>query len=217
MPTTYEVNAGDTLPKIAVAHGFRKWETIWEDAANASLRNERNDPRVLHPKDIVKIPDKQRKQVGCATEKHHVFKVPSMTEKLRIRVEQGPGEPMRSKKYRLTIPGAEYEGTTTNDGLIEHDIPVTADVGLLEVEGCRWPLQIGHLNPVDERTDDARISGAQARLNNLGFGAGAVTGEMNDQTRDAVKAFQGEKWPDRTPNGELNDETCQALKERHGT
>ncbi len=101
--------------------------------------------------------------------------------------------------------------------MIEHDIPVNSEGGDLEVEGCHWPLRIGYLNPVDEPTGDTRVSGAQARLNNLGYGAGAVDGTMNDQTRDAVKAFQSEKWPDRTPTGDLDDETCKELKKRHGS
>lgn len=215
--TDYEVKAGDTLPKIALAHGFRKWETIWEDGANSALKQSRKNERVLHPRDVVKVPEKQRKEIGCATEKHHVFKVPVLMEKLRIRVEQAPGEPIKSKEYTLTIDGVEYKGTTTADGLIEHDIPVQSESGELTIEGCYWPLKIGHLNPVDEQTQDTKVSGAQARLNNLGYGAGEITGELNDETADAIKAFQADRWPDREATGELDDETCAELKKRHGS
>ncbi len=179
----YEVKPGDTLPKIAMSHGFRKWETIWEDGPNSALREKRKNPRVLHPQDIVKVPEKQRKEVGCATEQHHVFKVPVLAEKLRIRVEQAPGEAMKNKEYKLTIDGAEYTGATTAEGMIEHDIPVNSEGGDLEVEGCHWPLRIGYLNPVDEPTGDTRVSGAQARLNNLGVWRGG--GGWNDERSDA--------------------------------
>ena len=213
----YDVKAGDTITKIALAHGFYKWETIWKDASNKSLREKRNNPHVLHPGDSVVIPEIKRNEVACSTEKHHVFQVPALKEVLRLRVEQSRGEPMSKKPYKLTLDGKEYSGDTNENGLIEVEIPVNSEKGELKVEGCLWPLEIGHLNPVDESTSDGKISGAQARLNNLGYDCGEITGTMNDQTREAIRAFQADQsFDEDKQTGDLDDDTCARLKTAHG-
>jgi hypothetical protein len=212
----YIVKAGDSIPKIAKAHGFRKWQTVWQDPGNEQLRKDRANPRVLHPGDTVMIPAKRRKDVPCGTEQHHVFQAPVMKELLRIVVEESRGVPMADKPYVLVVDGKEYTGKKTGpDGLLEEWIPVDSKEGELEIEGCVWPLEIGHLNPVDEDTTDQKVSGAQARLNNLGYDCGEVTGQMNEETREAIKAFQADEGKDQT--GNLDDETCRLLRDRHGS
>jgi len=215
--TDHQVQDGETLPKIASANGFRRWESIWEEGGNAALREKRESPWVLHPGDVVKIPDARRKEEACATEQHHVFKAPILKERLRLKVEASRGNPMSGKDYTLKVDGKEYTGVTSADGVIEQDVPVESSSGELEIEGCVWPLQIGYLNPVAEEAADDGISGAQSRLNNLGYAAGEVTGSMNESTRAAIKAFQADEGFDAArQTGELDDDTAQKLRDRHG-
>ncbi len=214
----YTVKPGDTITKIALKHGFYKWETIWRDASNSSLREQRSNPHVLYPGDSMQIPEIKRKEINCATEKHHIFQVPVLKEKLRIIVEQSRGEPMAEKPYELTIDGTLFKGNTKDDGMIEIDIPVNSEDGELRIEGCVWPIKIGYLNPVDEPTGDNKVSGAQARLNNLGYDCGEIDGVMNNLTRAAIKAFQQDQgFAEEKQTGELDDETCAALKQQHGS
>lgn len=213
----HKVNDGDNLPKIAAEHGFRRWETIWDDEVNASLREKRKNPHVLHPGDAVALPVKRRKSESCGTELHHVFEVPTLKEMLRIRVEMTRGVPMAEKPYVLMVDGTEYTGDTTAEGLVEHEIPVNSREGELRIEGCTWPLQIGFLNPVDEDTPDQKISGAQARLTNLGFYYGEINGAMDDPTREAIRQFQSHLGrPTDQQTGELDAETCRGLLAQHG-
>lgn len=52
-------------------------------------------------------------------------------------------------------------------------------------------LQIGKLNPIEEEAPDKWcLSGVQARLNNLGFGAGPVNGLYTTETYFALRRFQ---------------------------
>ncbi|MFQ5591628.1 MAG: peptidoglycan-binding protein [Phycisphaerae bacterium] len=209
----YEVQPGDVIAQIAGRHGFRKWETVWEDAANKPLRDKRQNPNVLHPGDVIQIPDKTTKQVPCSTTMHHVFEAPVMRQILRIKVEEQRGQPMARKPYVLTIDGTQYPGETNEEGILQESIPVNASEGELEIEGCVWPLRVGQLNPVDEQTTDDHVSGAQGRLNNLGYGC-SMSGELDDETRAAIKAFQADEGLETS--GELDEQTRSALRQRHG-
>jgi len=50
---------------------------------------------------------------------------------------------------------------------------------------CRnFDRSIDRLPPISE------LAGVQARLRNLGFHAGRISGELDDDTRDAIEQFQ---------------------------
>jgi hypothetical protein len=55
------VHQGDCLNSIADETGFF-WETLWNHASNDSLKQQRRDPNVLEPGDVVHVPDKTPKQ-----------------------------------------------------------------------------------------------------------------------------------------------------------
>ena len=71
MSTTYKVKQGDTLLSIAADHGFRDWHRIWDDAGNASLREERPNPQVLYAGDVITIPELLGPPRACATDQTH--------------------------------------------------------------------------------------------------------------------------------------------------
>lgn len=61
----YKVKQGDSICSIAFEHGLFP-DTIWNDAKNSSLKQERKDPNVLYPGDVVYVRDKEEKQASCA-------------------------------------------------------------------------------------------------------------------------------------------------------
>ena len=215
MSENHEVKQGDTIIKIAHQKGFRNWETIWQHGKNAELRNKRSNPNILFPGDKVFIPDKEPKEHNCATNKRHTFIVPTLVTHVRIILEDVSGNPYDSKDYKLTVDEEDFNGKTDSSGLMEEEVPVGAKEGKLTLwpdendlsKVMTWSLKIGHLDPIDE------VSGAQARLNNLGFDCGEVTGELNDQTKQAIIAFQKHCGLDST--GDVDDKTKKALLEKH--
>ena len=215
MAENYEVKQGDTIISIAHQKGFRNWETIWDHEKNTMLRNRRKNPQILFPGDEVFIPEKTPKEHTCDTNKRHTFIVPTLVTHLRVVLEDENGNPYAGKEYTLTVDKKDYHGKTDSTGLVEQQIPADAkeaELTLWPDEADRsqvlsWTLQIGHLDPEDE------ISGIQARLNNLGYDCGEVTGQLNDQTKAAIMAFQQDHGLD--PTGELDDATRSKITERH--
>lgn len=212
----YKVGDGEGLGKIANDHGLH-WETVWNHGDNQSIRNLRGNPNVLHPGDIVYIPEKETRVVDAATEQRHrfVYDVPAKKEFVRIKLEDTDRSAMANKPYVLTLAdGAEHTGKTDSEGMLECEVPFDATGGKLEVDGNEWQLRFGHLNPVDEATDDNNVSGAQSRLNNLGFRC-PEDGVLDEGTRAAISEFQREQ-PDLKETGDLDDATRRALRKRHG-
>ncbi len=69
--------------------------------------------------------------------------------------------------------------------------------------------RIGFLDPVD------KITGAQARLKNLGFFRGAIDGTVDANTRAAIMSFQNRYG--LPANGVLEAQTMNKLLEVHGS
>jgi peptidoglycan hydrolase-like protein with peptidoglycan-binding domain len=122
--------------------------------------------------------------------------------------------------YRLLVGDDEKEGTTDGSSPIEMPVPRGATSGVL----LAWPTSL----PADQRTEDNAdvwrlalggldphdtVSGAQARLANLGFYGGAADGQLSPETRAALQAFQ--KAQGLEASGELDDSTQSALASAH--
>jgi hypothetical protein len=207
----YVVRPGDCLASIAVAHGFH-WKTLWQWPENAALKQNRQDPHVLHPGDQVFIPALRPKESRCETDRRHRFKLKGVPERIRIAVTDEEDRPMANQPYMLEIDGVRFEGSTDASGMFEHAIPPGAKDGHLSVgEGESrqdFRLALGHLDPVTE------ISGAQGRLLNLGYYAGLVDGQLNAATRTALLLIQ-DKYG-LSPSAENDAETQAKLKELVG-
>jgi N-acetylmuramoyl-L-alanine amidase len=126
--------------------------------------------------------------------------------KLRLVVEY-EDMPVSNADYLLVLDGSTRKGKTDEQGLLELYIPPDAAQGVLEIEGLRFDLQLGALDPGSEDV------GIQQRLANLGFYHGELDGKIGPVTRKAISDFQ-----DRTGlpvTGELDDTTRQKLLHRH--
>jgi len=97
------------------------------------------------------------------------------------------------------------------DGLIQADIPRTAQTGTLRIPllELEYSIKIGHLDPIDED------SGWQARLINLGYHADPSGDTDQEQLRYAIEEFQCDHQLSVT--GALDAETRAKLNELHGT
>ncbi|MCX6625596.1 MAG: peptidoglycan-binding domain-containing protein [Acidobacteria bacterium] len=175
---------GDSIPSLAMDNGFF-WETIWNHPENAQLKAKRKTPNQLMPGDEVFIPELRIKHVSKGADARHKFKRKGVPAKLKIQLKR-LGEPRANEPYVLEIDGTTIKGSTDGNGILEQFIPPNAKGGRILLNGGKEviPVRIGHLNPVDE------ISGIQQRLNNLGFNCGSEDGELDNQTRSAIRAFQ---------------------------
>jgi hypothetical protein len=218
MPSTYQVQQGDCLSSIAKKFGFFDWHTIYDDPDNDQFRQDRPNPNVIYPGDLLVIPDRNSKvEPNRPTDKRHKFTRKSAKTWLRVKVRDGDKADAVSCRYSLVVDGFPYpDGYTDGDGMVVVEIPAQAVSGLLTVwldeaahVGRTWNLKIGHLDPVD------RPSGIQARLNNLGYGCGKVDGIIGPLTREAVRSFQEDN--DLVIDGIAGPVTQQKLKEQHGS
>lgn len=201
----YIVKQGDCLSSIAEEYGYT-WTFLWNH--NAELKSKRKNPNTLLPGDVVLIPGKDPKNYSRAVDQRHRFRRKRSPAKLRLVLERYH-KPLANKQYELIIDTQVFRGSTDGSGFLEVVIPPEATSGTLRVpsEHLECELQLGHLDPLEE------ISGVQARLENLGFLAGEITGELDDHTREALQVFQMTFGLD--PTGELDDVTRQKLLERH--
>lgn len=195
MPQTHVVKQGEHLSSIAESYGFSDYLKIWDDPDNAELKAKRKNPNVLYPGDRVSIPDMEVKEVSGSTEKKHRFEVKLQKLKLRLVLEDLYEKPIANAKCSLKVESQEKELQTDGDGALEMEIPATAQSGRLVINDLQTPLNemevpllIGNLDPVDE------VSGQQARLNNLGYYAGPLPDNSEEENaallQSAIEEFQ---------------------------
>lgn len=209
MPRTHIVKEGECFASIAKRYDFGLWQTIYEAPDNEKLRSLRPNPNILYPGDKVVIPDKRERIEFASTDLSHKFKAKSPKWIFRLEMKDEEMNPIDDAPYELRVEGMEtHEGRTDADGLIEVPIKEDAKKGTLLFLGDEIELEFGMLDPI------STVKGVQARLNNLGYVAGSVDGQVGTQTSKAVLAFQSSQ-DDLEATGEIDDDTLQRLLELH--
>jgi hypothetical protein len=208
----YVVKPGECIASIAYEHGHL-WKTILSDPANWKLKRARKDHHILLPGDRLTIPPIRQKEVSAETDKRHSFRLKGFPEVFRMRLLNAVDEPRANLPYVLVIDGNSVSGTTDAQGELKHSIPPNARKGrLILVSGKHTEeieLRLGELDP------RGAVTGAQARLSNLGFDCGAVDGILGPKTRNAIERFQRSRKLQQT--GELDNTTMQELEKMHGS
>jgi hypothetical protein len=207
MPIHHSVREGETIASIAAQHGLLP-ETVWDDPANAQLKEQRGDPNILFPGDVVVVPDKQAKEESGATEQRHRFRTHRGTVTLRLVLHDAGDEPIAGEACTLVVAEHSFELTTDGDGMIEQVVTAGEQDGKLLVGERVLPLKIGHLDPIEEHP------GRRERLNNLGYRAGQGDSGDDPLFRSAVEEFQCDH--DLTVTGVVDPETQGKLQEIHG-
>jgi len=217
MPQNHTVQKGDCMTSIAAQYGFNKFETIYNHAANEQFKRDHPNPDVLTPGRVVVIPDRDVTPfTGKSTDQTHKFKLKRPKCMLKLELKDDQDQPLASKEYVLVVGNTTLEGTTDGSGKIEKEIPPNQNTGVVTVYMDRsdaaapvinFAVELGGLEP------HTTITGAQQRLQNLGFDCGGTTGVADARTQEAVRAFQGKNG--LTVNGNLDDATKTKLKDLH--
>ena len=215
MGGNYKIQQGDHLSKLADASGFSDYHTIWDHPNNAALKQQRQNPNVLFPGDILYIPDREEREESRSTDQKHTFKKKKPDLKLRLVLEDVYEKPVTNASCLLKLGSDMKTVTTDGNGKIEEDIKPDLHDAMLTIQGDETPFQgsqisikIGDLDPVTE------VSGQTARLNNLGYCAGAIDQPDADAFESAVEEFQCDN--NLTVDGICGPQTQAKLKQVHG-
>ena len=201
------VKQGECLNSIADQYGFF-WNTLWNHERNAELKERRQNPNVLMAGDRVFIPEKRQKEETGETTKVHTFRLKGIPVKLNVQLLDIGGSVRTNIRYTLTVDGKRTTGVAGDDGMVSEVIPPRARRAQLSLEtGEEYELDLGYMNPVEY------TSGVQARLKNLGYYKGEISGTLDDETRKAIHKFQRDKQ--LTDTGEPDQATRDALLSEH--
>ena len=208
----YDVKQGDCISSIGAEHGFF-WETIWNQAENAALRDERRNPNALLPGDRLFIPEIRLKDEYGETKLHHRFRLKGVPVRMRFCLQTWDGRPRPNIPYVLEVDGKKSQGVTDDTGMLETIIEPHARKAKITVTPPECPeekyeFNVGYMNPAQH------ITGIQGRLKNLGFYKGEISGNFDDATRYAIKEFQARTGLPQT--GEVSPEFVSALDSAHG-
>jgi hypothetical protein len=213
MPRTHPIVEGDCVESVAEHHGHF-WETVWNDPANAELKQTRGDHTTLMPGDVLHVPDLRSKTVDCATDQAHRFRRRGVPSRLRVRFVDAAGEP-RVADFFVRVDGVVTEGML-DDGWIDMPISPRARRASIRLSFSgndeheqheqheQHELLLGGLPPLDT------TAGVQARLHNLGLYSGPLDGEECEALELAVLAFQADQ--ELELSGIVTDETRAALR-----
>ncbi|HUY13837.1 MAG TPA: peptidoglycan-binding domain-containing protein [Terriglobia bacterium] len=202
----HTVEAGECISSIAFEEGFF-WETIWNHPQNASLQQQRKDPNILFPGDVVFVPEKQVKQEIRSSGAHYKFVKKNSLVTLRLRLLDD-FHARAGVKYVLIVGSLSFSGQTDSQGHLSQKIPANATSALLLTDEDAYNLNLGVLDPI---TEDL---GVQHRLRNLGYLGQDTDGVITDSTTAALAKFQKEHGLEDT--GELTDATRATLQQVHG-
>jgi N-acetylmuramoyl-L-alanine amidase len=201
------------MAKIAARHGYADFAELHGHPANAELRRVRPNPHLLYPGDRVNIPDRVARVKEVQAGAKHVFKVRRARVMLRLKLLGDDGAALANAEFCLTVGGTIVRGRTSGDGTIEARVPADVEEASLEIGGRMRRLRVGQLNPMHD-TEDAGVSGVQARLANLGYFGGPIDGRRDEHLDDAVRRFRRDHGLDATAT--IDDAMKARLAERHG-
>ena len=137
---------------------------------------------------------------------------PHTNPKLRIRLLDLSGTPIRGTLCQLSIDGTDSEVWTDGTGIFETEVPYTAKSGTIDAAGIHYELAIGALAAISDS------SGVDERLKNLGLyapGGAALPGNGSDPEKMlAIELIQAQQR--MKIDGQLTDATIQAIQNAYG-
>jgi hypothetical protein len=209
MPRSHTAARGESVESVAYAYGHF-WETVWDDPANAELREERVEPNVLAGGDVLVIPDLRPKEVTADTGRRHVFRRRGVPSVLRVRLLEG-STPRAGLAYTVEAGGKRTPGKTDADGWVEAWLMPDVQRGELRIDdtGETYAFQVGTVSPVQTPL------GVQTRLRNLGYFGGRAGSTLGAEAVEALRAFQ--RALDLPATGEPDEATLAALVDAHGS
>ncbi len=205
----HTVQQGECLSSIGARYGFAA-DTLWNLSENSGLKQRRQDPNVLEPGDLLFVPDLRPKSESGGTEQKHRFRKKSGSALLRLQLLDPDDRPRANLPYTLAVEGRLITGRTDGQGMVEQRIDPHAGTASLIIEGeDPLPLRLGGLDPLDT------VTGAQQRLQNLGFACGRADGTWDERCAAALREFQ-ERYG-LQESGEIDQATRDKLRDIHGS
>ncbi len=204
------VREGEYLDQTACAWGWKS-KDLWEHPCNSALRQTRNDPNMLAPGDVVRIPVRKRKPatVSIGAENALVGVLPEIC--VRVRLLDDDGKPLAGEEFLLEGMETPPDAKTTGDGVAEfHPSIFAREVEIvLPKRRMQVAVRIGSLDPPSEP------SGVRQRLANLGYCAPeAIDEELAEAAvGDAFRRFLDDAKKAPSCGG---DEALKALVRSHG-
>ena len=212
----YVVRQGDYLAQIAHRRGFSA-EEVWNHPLNAELRERRGSHDILHPGDILQVPVGREgwspRPLSSGGEHHFTARV--TTIEIKLVLHRADRTVIANAPFRVDGLGPQpFEGETDGAGLALFEVPVhVREVAVsLAGEGLDYRVRIGRLDPAGEP------SGVAKRLAHLGYLAPIGHDETpcpEALVSDAVSAFQEAQGLAVT--GTVDDATRDALVAAHGS
>lgn len=209
MSRRHLVQQGDHIAKLAANAGFLTPDAIWSHPENAELRKARPSPQILAPGDIVFIPDRVPGARSASTGRVHQFVVRRTSLEVLIVLLDRRFQPRPGIACDLMLDGGGACSVTDAYGVLRASLPPSAETGGGGGETEQpFKVLVGWLDPQDT------LSGARARLNNLGYDAGERDDPTDAALRSAIEEFQCDHGVPVT--GELDTATASLLAQRHG-
>ncbi len=213
----YVIRQGDYITKLGHTMGFDAL-SVWNDPKNAGLRDRRPDPDMLHPGDLLWVPDApdhRKLSVKAGGSNRYAAHIPKKPIDLKIQIG---GEALPKEPYMILGLGPEpVVGETDERGhlVTKVDVSVREIEVILTRKERTLRLRIGDLDPVDT------LAGLRKRLLHLGYYQPTKVGIENQDATDgdalvsALKAFQAHEKLAVT--GKLDEDTRKALHGAHGS
>jgi N-acetylmuramoyl-L-alanine amidase len=200
------VGPGDHVVRIAHDAGFTRFESVWDHADNAELRQRRVNPCVLARGDKVAVPELRPGKREAATGSRHRFVLGRTTVELRVALRSFLRRPLANRPCTVDVDGDAQELVTDGDGVVTRPIPQDARLAVITIDDDEIELLIGYLEPIDTE------SGWKNRLMNLGY---LLDTEDADAIELALEEFQVDHGLEVTR--EADDATRAALQDEHGS
>jgi hypothetical protein len=241
MAEDYMVQADDSVASIARVKGF-VWQTLWNDGANAQLKDKRHDPDTLMPGDILHIPDLTPAQESKPTDQQHQFKVKNRQAKFKLTLVQQPKdaskaqtaaaaaaedwkfteqaraeakpEAMTNVPYELQADGnLVAKGFTDGSGNLSAPVAPNAQSGLLILNKGQPDEWTIELH-FREMAPLTEPAGVGRRLYNLGFACSTTATDITQDISEAIRRFRAREG--LPAGGDLDDATRNKLKDVYG-
>lgn len=134
MTRSHTIVEGDCCSSLAAAAGLPDYHSVYDHGDNADLKARRPNANALLVGDVVAVPEVETKTVDAATTRRHRYVVTVRAVKLRVKVLDREGRPLRGKAWRLTWGGGQRDGTLGSDGKIEAEVPATVSAARLVLD-----------------------------------------------------------------------------------
>ncbi len=207
----YIIRQGDYLSKLAASRGFDPKE-VWEHDSNKDLRGLRQNPEVLCPGDVLRVPTRSPPSVPLRLQTQNAFSAEVPKIELHIVVKGSDDRPRVNARYKVYGAQADaLEGTTDGEGVATFKLAVTVESIqiVFEKDESAYHFHVGHLDPADQAT------GVRQRLEHLGYYEERLGArDAEERLKEAIRNFQTQER--LTVTGVADEETQARLCQVHG-